>query len=228
MRKSLDNSVQKCSWTEVEPPKGDTESQHAVGPRLLDLASALPSSKHDGFSVVQILPKLKDIDQFQRLPSTLTKAHTRFAEVASKRGYNFEKWVKPGETSWQIPNNHPGQDRANCLAQINRASTGEIMSVYDNYKKIERVSYVMRAEYAYIHPTGSVGLECGYFRAAEGCETRWDHAKDWWGKCTENLHPRSKRKKVWRSLWSDQPHHPGMHSLYDLCADKSELSLIHI
>jgi len=219
MLKSLTDNVILCPWTEVTR---SSESQHP-GTAMLDHTAGSPNRPSVGFSIVQIVPKDKEVEQFQRLPSTLTKAHQGLAAAASKRGYTYKKWVEPGETAWQIPADHPGQNRSNCLKHITDASTGKIMTLYDEFKKIERVSYVMRAEDAYIHPTGSVGIACGYFRALEGCETRWDHAKNWWHRCTAYLR---KQDLPWTSLW-DTRNTSQVGDMYEACRDNSQLMLRH-
>jgi hypothetical protein len=98
------------------------------------------------------------------------------------------------------------------------------VAFYDVFKKVERTSYVMRGEYAYVHPTGAVGMECGYFRGLEGCESRWDQGAEWWKRCTGHLRQHRQR---WRDLWDKRPDSAAALKIYTACQDNSELMSFH-
>jgi hypothetical protein len=136
----------------------------------------------------------------------------------------MEGWGIKTESRWEIPSDHPGQQRANCVEQVKRVSNGDIVPFYDEYKKVERTSYVMRGEYAYVHPTGAVGLECGYFKGLEGCETRWDQATEWWTRCTGHLR---QHRLQWRDLWDKRQNSFEAMKIYKACQDNSELMRFH-
>lgn len=163
MLESVQSNIQYCNWTEITIESvGHRDSIHANHlVKLLDSPEVAKITKN-GFALVQILPREKDVEQFRKLPPTLTKAHAGFYAAASKRGYNVA-WANNKESRWEIPVGHPGQNKENCHAQTKLASTGEITEYYAEWKSIERVSYVLRADNGYVHPTGAAGFACGYF-----------------------------------------------------------------
>jgi hypothetical protein len=136
----------------------------------------------------------------------------------------MEAWGVKTESRWEIPSDHPGQQRSSCVEQVKRVSNGDIVPFYDDFKKVERTSYVMRGEYAYVHPTGAVGLECGYFKGLEGCETRWDQATEWWKRCTGHLR---QHRLQWRDLWDKRQDSFEAMKIYKACQDDSELMRFH-
>lgn len=173
---------------------------------------------------MQVIPRPKEVDMFQKLPSTLSKANTNLARAAAHKGYSMEKWASNKESRWEVPADHPGQNKANCIKQVNRVSNGDMVSFYDSFKRIERVSYVLRGDSAYVHPTGAVGFACGYFRGAEGCETRWDQAGPWWRRCTAQL---AKLALRWSDLWIQTDKQLTARGVLAACADDSELMKFH-
>jgi hypothetical protein len=44
------------------------------------------------------------------------------------------------------------------------ASKGIVTKFYDSYKSIHRISYLLYAKHGYIHPSGTVGVPCGYYK----------------------------------------------------------------
>lgn len=227
MARSIESSVQLCKWTDVSTADDSMKtitansSLHKSPFKLLDSSF---SSKYvtGGIAVVQSVPRLRDIEQFQSLPSTLTKANRGIYEAATKRGYSLERWGSEKGSRWEIPSDHPGQNKLNCVLQTKSIANGDITAFYDDYKKIERVSYIMRGDYGYIHPTGAVGFGCGYFRGMEGCETRWDQARPWWQRCSAHLR---RENMVWKDPWNAQDNRTA--TAYTACKDDSEMMKYH-
>lgn len=156
-----------------------------------------------------------DLRDFRRFPSTLTRANSELYSVGSKRGYSTQDWGSKGPYRWEIPTDHEGQDRMNCINQTIFASLGSKSRFYDSYRRVNRIGYLLYAKHAYIHPTGSVGMQCGYYKGTEGCETRWGMAQEWWEKCTKYMQLNG---LTWKSLWSGDGDNTG---LLLACADST-------
>ena len=98
-----------------------------------------------------------------------------------------------------------GQDRLMCLNLLKITTTGSIDKFYDAPKRQMRNSYALTATQAFIHPTGMVGLSCGYYIGVESCENRFSHIpRDWkWEqKCVPYLKT-EEGSKAWQLLWKE-------------------------
>lgn len=116
------------------------------------------------------LPNQKEIDSYQNLPSTLTIANPGLRDAAFTRG--FHEWAKETIERWEVPPDHPGQNRRRCFESTLQAANSNIDSppqFYDSYKKlIERAFYLTQISNGFVHPTGFVAAECGYYQGQEG------------------------------------------------------------
>jgi hypothetical protein len=215
MRKSLADNIVRCNWTSLS----DLHVRHGYQTTKSLDSDAATRVATTGVAVVQVVPRPHDVDQFRKLPSTLSKANTNFAKAASLKGYSMEQWGREKQSRWEVPTDHPGQDRVNCVKQVQHISSGDHLALYDAYKRTERISYVMRGDLAYVHPTGAVGFACGYFRGTEGCETRWDQARPWWQRCITHL---GGLKLQWADLWTLSNKQLTSSGVFAACADDSE------
>lgn len=98
----------------------------------------------------------KEVQQFKTLHSTITKANNGLYEAGNKRSYNLKEWGAEKESRWEVPIDHPGQMRANCIKQTMLAANGTKTKFYDSYKNINRMSYLIYKDYGYIHPAGKI------------------------------------------------------------------------
>jgi hypothetical protein len=222
VQNSINKNVVHCNWSFVSPilsQPGESLGHISAVKVFEHLLS--PHLSKSGFLAVHLLPRDRDVEQFRNLPRTASKANSKFPAAASKRGYHMLKWGAEKISRWEIPADHPGQNRSNCIAKSALVSNGELHYLYDDAKKIERTSYVLVGNTAYVHPTGAVGLDCGYYIGHDGCETRWNQAEKWWTKCKGFM---SENKLQWSSLWN--PPQTSL-SLYKECADDSELMKTH-
>eukprot|EP01038_Epipyxis_sp_PR26KG_P012161 gene12161-16284_t len=113
----------------------------------------------------------------------MTKSNDLLPANAKLRKY--DKWALNPDSRWEIPSDHPGQNKSN----------------YYRHSKYTRAFYLMHHKSkSIVHHSGSVGFLCGYYIGLEGCETRWNNAKDWWNKCKISS---QKQELKWESLWSN-------------------------
>ena len=78
MIESVTKNIAFCNWTELTPGH-----QHLTT-KILDSEQSINIAK-TGLSVVHIVPRGRDVEQFRKLPTTLTKAHSGLAAAAAKR-----------------------------------------------------------------------------------------------------------------------------------------------
>jgi hypothetical protein len=179
----------------------------------------------DVFTVKRIFPFKHELRPFQELSSSLTKVHKDLAVTAALRGYNYEKWGKETESRWEIPSNHPGQNRLNCINMTQLASNGKIYAFYDSFKKVDRAFYLSIIKNGFIHPSGAVMSSCGYYQGEELCENRWDYAGKWNTDCKNTL----KRMKLqWdNAFFPTDPEkvikEKDYKNLINGCSDKTDL-----
>eukprot|EP01038_Epipyxis_sp_PR26KG_P007119 gene7119-9715_t len=121
---------------------------------------------------------------------------------ANKRKY--DEWSKSKNDRWEIPSDHPGQNRKSCYDNVVKVSDGNYHSFYENYQKVnkQRIFYIIKHHHGFIHSNGMVGFECGYYMGREGCETRWgNEVHPWYEKCKKYL----KTNDIpWNALWERQ------------------------
>lgn len=167
-------------------------------------------------------PSKVDVKTMKQLPITLTKADADLRNNTVRHEYTYDTWGKQTHSRWEVPADHPGQDKNNCINMTNIASSEQVVSFYEPFKTIKRAFYVMHARNAFIHPSGAVGLSCGYFIGMEACENRWNYAKNWYEPCKQAL---DKEGWAWGQLFQ-QPAPDDKSKLERIikgCADVSDL-----
>ena len=110
-------------------------------------------------------PDLNEFQEFQSLNSTLTRSNSILHILAAKRGYD-ESWAAKTKQRWQIPIDHPEQNRGQCfdaLLKVSKnAQTSPPLQLYNNYRSnITRSTYIVKIRQAFVHPTGFVASVCG-------------------------------------------------------------------
>ena len=175
---SLKLNIKGCQWTQ--------QSGYVV-----------PLDSSDTFYMSKQLPTKSEWSSLQSLPVSLTKATKVLLDNAHlSKIYNnsFSTTLQ-----WQIPEDHPSQKRKLCYNLTKLAAQEGILDLYQGFRAIERASYLLRNRRGVIHPSGSVGFNCGYYQGKEGCETRWDKHQDKWYKlCNQSL---TDAHLTWESPW---------------------------
>ena len=178
------------------------------------------------FLIKRVMPSKAEVRSFTETPITLSKAHKDLTVTASMRGYNYDKWGSEKESRWEIPKNHPGQNKRNCIAMTQMVSDGRIYSFYEGFRKVDRTFYLSVIQHGFIHPSGAVMARCGYYMGEELCENRWDYARKWHDDCKEGL---KKNAIEWDALFSDELQQmtppKAWSKMIDTCTDRSDLGI---
>lgn len=152
----------------------------------------------DSFVVSVHIPSKLELKQRRSATVTLSKAYNTLGDRVREEG--LEEWVNEKGLMWQLPKDHPAQNRRYCYNITMKMANGNVENLYEEFKKEYRAFYVLNHDNAYIHATGSVGVDCGYFQGVEGCETRWTQGELWWKKCSNKL---NSLRLPWSTLWLD-------------------------
>lgn len=188
--------------------------------RVTDDNIAFAPNSSSEFLIRRIYPTKHEYRQYTSLPMSLTKSDQYLWEASKLHGYSYEKWGKEDFSRWEIPTDHPGQDRNFCLNMTQLAGSGKIVSFYEDQRRhIERVSYIAQIQRAFIHPSGHVGTSCGYYMAQENCETRWDYSKKWHGECIAYI---QNNQYKWDDLFEDVSKSA---KIVEGCTDKTDLGI---
>jgi hypothetical protein len=156
------------------------------------------------FNVSVYPPSTRDLNAYLEQPSTLTQSNPSILFAANIKGYD-DKWASEKIIQWTIPDEHPGQDRKNCLNILKKTTTGSVDKFYDAPKRQMRNFYMLSSKEAFVHPTGMIGLSCGYYIGLESCENRFSHIPGDWGwenKCVPYLRT-EEGSRAWETLWKD-------------------------
>lgn len=176
------NIKEQCNW----------EYSNAVS--LDDINQSLSAS----FMVSLVLPSKQEMKLHRSIPTVYSKAHTSLTRLLE--GEKMSAWAEEKGLSWMLPVDHPAQNRPYCYAISKSAAEGQVQSLYEEERKKYRAFYLLYARDAFVHLTGAVALDCGYFQGAEGCETRWDAAEKWYRRCKGQM---VEAGLPWRALWAD-------------------------
>eukprot|EP01036_Dinobryon_divergens_P024614 gene24614-33082_t len=152
---------------------------------------------HD-ITICPLLPIAKSTHSY-----TMTAASSSLGIGLKNKTSFAQQWIDAGfdengraRLRWEIPVDHPGQDRQRC---VNYAVAAGRQGYYPTFYNDNDTSsglplnsaqgfYVMYMERAAVHPTGHVFLRCGYFLGADGCETRrLNPAARWWAETAKRL-----------------------------------------
>lgn len=176
----------------------------------------------DRFMIRRVYPSKSELIALKQLPESLTKSHLGLEINAKLRGYSYEKWGVQTESRWEIPANHPGQNRNNCLAMTFLAAKGKPVSFYTEFRDVDRAFYLAYIQRALVHPSGAVGAACGYYMGEECCENRWDYARDWYNDCKRTI---KSLKLTWAALWNQNLPERTKEALIEGCTSHKDLGL---
>lgn len=229
LSQSLKANIHSCPWNygkvfsmvndSILNPFSHSKKKKKDAKRKISIERGLEKSSE--IKVEYLFPSLKEFKQMKQLPLTLTKAHRDVPVTAAMRRYNDQEWGSENILRWEVPRYHPGQNRKNCIKMTKiSASGGKIYSFYENFRQIDRSFYLMQVFNGFVHPSGSVMTQCGYYQGEESCENRWNQAKDWTKICHQWLHS---SKIPWGGLFNKSDMQ-GSHlqSFQETCLDHSE------
>lgn len=126
------------------------------------LTENVPVNGSEVFVTIK-LPNQKEVSSYLNLPSTLTMANSNLRDVAFARG--FHEWAKEAEPRLG------GQDRLRCFESTLQAASANLESppeFYQSSKSVGTAYYLVEIGNGFVHPTGSVAAQCGYYLGQEG------------------------------------------------------------
>lgn len=195
------------------------------GVRVMDSNEPISANSSNGFLVRRMYPNSKIIKELLSVPSTLFKTDSNMIRVINSRGFNNHSWQYPEYPPWFVPVYHPARNRPMCYKLASKVSDGNIFALYDQLKAVNRSFYIAHIKNAFIQPTGTVGVDCGYFQGDEGCETRYHYGKQWYDNCKKNL------KRLNRNLddfWNPLLPVEERHSMEEGCGEYNDRSRIFL
>ena len=173
------NNFGKCPWMAIS-------------------SSANIETEPNKFHVVSYRPSEEEKRIYQKLPETLTKSNPQLGVGMTKGVSAAEVWAKSPKNSWQLPPEHPRNNKPNCV-RVTKLTGETAVEMYEELKK-EVDFYVVKAVNALIHESGIIALPCGYFQPLEGCETFFKYVgRKWWNKCHAAF---QSAKMKWPTYWN--------------------------
>lgn len=176
-----------------------------------------------GFLVQVIYPSAENVLKMLELPITYTKANPDIANNLFRNNYTHSTWGATNEIRWHVPVTHPSQDKNNCINLTIFAASEQLISFYESFKIIKKSFYLLNAKNAFIHPSGGIGIGCGYFIGIEGCENRFNYISKWYRTCRRALQALNWQ---WPQFFDPSQPHEQHAAAIQACADKSPLGSI--
>lgn len=209
IEESLKRNIHQCTW-----------KRESGGPRHFK-----SNTSSDYFTVKEYLPKEREVSQFRNLPITLSRGNPGVKVETDRKGYTYKNWASKKELRWEIPRTHVGQNKSFCIDMSHLLASGKTVNYYESFKTIDNGFYLLTASKAFIHPMGSVVLQCGYFQGQENCESRWpDYSEDWHKRCRKNL---EKEGISWEEMFINR--NPTFYKRIELaCNDPTDRGTPHV
>lgn len=158
----------------------------------------LPDSHDDDQWVyTEITPTTEETLQYKSIPASYSKVHPYLAAGMVRQTPQAEVWASRQDTSWQLHEDHPRNNKSQCLKYIRQVVEAPL-PLHEPMKTTVNM-YVLSAKNVFIHENGIMASQCGYFQPLDGCETRFKFlGRRWWNSCLTQL----KTKRVeWNSLF---------------------------
>lgn len=131
-------------------------------------------------------PGIHQAQLYRKLPVTYSSANERILKIVNCP--RLVEWVNEKNLRWMIPDNHVGQNRTLCVGLTKLLGHGNVVALYEQYKIIKTISYLITGSNALIHSTGQVMFKCGTYQGKEACETRFDgKVNDWRNDCKKTV-----------------------------------------
>ena len=124
------------------------------------------------------------------------------------------RWGKVKQLSWQLPAEHPRQNRSLCVelaAEAGRDGTYHVF--YASRRRLLNEFHIYEANNALIDDKGVLALPCGYVQAHESCETHYRFiGRQWLNKCFQDLNAHKSRAASlsWEEMFKDPQRHGGV------------------
>jgi hypothetical protein len=129
-------------------------------------------------------PTSEEVDRESMLPRTLTRANELFG--TSPRAI---RWGKITGEMWQIPHDHPRQNKQYCVDLAKEAGDA-ITTFYTNSSISDPSTFFLmriRGQVA-VHDMGIVAQPCGWIQPIQNCETMFKFiGRKWHQSCMSNL-----------------------------------------
>ena len=169
-----ENAVGKsCKWT----VQTSTTPEQAV--------DVVPSSLfgEGGMGVTIFKPSAAETAAYQSMRETVTTANPLLGTSTKTK-----RWAKLKAASWQLPANHPRQNKTRCVDLAAAAGT-EPRVFYPTMRREQLAEFhVYSLPNALIHDKGVAATPCGYLQAHEACETFYRFiGRTWWAECSAAL-----------------------------------------
>lgn len=179
------NSVGTCKWSVR------TGSEDSLGSN----AGSLVAWKFQASA--------EELSAYESLTETKTLANALLG--TSKRAV---RWGKVKQLSWQLPADHPRQNRSNCVALAAEAGRdGSSREFYTASRRLYSEFIVYQARDALIDEKGVLGLSCGYVQAHEACETHYKFiGRNWINSCYRDL---GQARVAWEDMFRNPERHAG-------------------
>ena len=137
-----------------------------------------------GGVVWRYVPSPTEMSSYESLLETKTLANPLLG--TSKRTL---KWGRVKQLSWQLPADHPRQNRSRCVALSAEAgSDSAYHKFYEAARRRVNEFHIYETVNALIDEKGVLGLPCGYIQSHESCETHYRFiGKKWSTTCYREL-----------------------------------------
>jgi hypothetical protein len=142
--------------------------------------------KEKTWVVTEMTPTSDEVLEYSTIVPSLSKAHHNLAIGFVNRKPQGEIWVNRKDLSWQLPEDHPRNNRSFCLSTTQRVVV-KPLAVHEEWKTTVPM-YLVQAKNVLIHETGVFASSCGYYQAIETCELKFKFlGKRWWTNCQSHL-----------------------------------------
>jgi len=197
----IDSNINHCKWD--------------IGAYMKENMENLKANQ---FYVDIIHPSSREITELQQLPKTWTSANEKLGNGIVKGVSKAEVWANNTTNSWQLPPEHPRNNKSNCVKLAKAAGQGPI-KIYDTQKDLAPY-YVLTGKNAFILDSGIGSISCGYFQPLEACETIFKFiGKRFWSRCNDVL---SKMKLTWKEMFDKN-----ISVASSICAEKGSHVTFH-
>jgi hypothetical protein len=180
---STQKSLQENNFGTCKVEYQQKSTQEFLQPEMLRKFSDL---KETTWIVTEMPPTPEEVREYSAIVPSLSKAHHNLAIGFVNRKPQGETWINRKDLSWQLPEDHPRNNRSFCLSTTQRVVL-KPLAVHEEWKTTIPM-YLIQAKNVLIHETGVFTSSCGYYQAIETCELKFKFlGKRWWTNCQSQL-----------------------------------------
>ena len=103
--------------------------------------SETASSTYSDLLVYFRYPGGNEVQSYRKLPNTLSAANEKILHILNCP--RLLKWSNEQGDRWMLPTSHVGQNRSLCINLTKLLAAGNVVKLYDQYKIIQKVSYIV-------------------------------------------------------------------------------------